>query len=75
MPKLTERATNRVLKALRRAGWNVRSATAGSHYVLVNRQLPGIVVVPRHPRVKKGTLSKIIKQAGLTPAEFEKLYR
>jgi len=43
--------------------------------VLEHLTLPGILVVPRHRVVKKGTLAKIIKQAGLTLAEFNKLYR
>jgi predicted RNA binding protein YcfA (HicA-like mRNA interferase family) len=36
---------------------------------------PGIVCVPRHREVVKGTLGKIIKQAGLTLELFEELYR
>jgi len=43
--------------------------------VLIHTELPGIVTIPRHRMVKKGTLGKIIKQAGLTLNRFEKLYR
>jgi len=75
LPKLTSRSTKRVLKALGKAGWTRRPINPGSrHYVLVNPDIPGILTVPRHNMVKKGTLGKIIKQAGLTLVKFEKLY-
>jgi len=32
-----------------------------------------VVVIPQHSVVKRGTLSSILRQAGLTPAEFLKL--
>ena len=76
MTKLTGRPTSRVLKALRRAGWAAKPGKSGSkHHVLVHRDLPGILTVPRHPETRKGTLGKIIKEAGLTQRQFEELYR
>ena len=76
MGKLTPRPTSRVLKALARAGWRRRHGNPGSrHYVLTHREIPGILTVPRHAEVAKGTLAKILKQAGLTLAEFERLYK
>ena len=76
MARLTPRPTKRVLKALARAGWNLRAVKPGTkHYVLQHSTLPGILTVPRHRMTKKGTLAKILKEAGLGRAEFEKLYR
>ena len=76
MTKLAPRSTKRVLKALARAGWHHRPGKPGKgHHILVHRTLPGIVSVPRHPETRKGTLAQIIKQAGLTLREFDKLYR
>ena len=75
MPRLTDRPTTRILKALRRAGWFQREPAGKKHYVLVNPKLPGIVTVPRHRMAKKGTLSSIIKQAGMTLDDFEQFYR
>lgn len=76
MGKLTPRPTVRILRALKRAGWSQRPSKPGaSHYVLVHPEIPGIVTVPRHRETRKGTLGHIIKQAGLTLAEFERLYR
>ncbi|MCE5277618.1 MAG: type II toxin-antitoxin system HicA family toxin [Planctomycetaceae bacterium] len=70
------RPTNRVLKALERAGWSLRATSpGGGHHILVHPNFPGIVAVPRHPMTRKKTLGKIIKQAGLTLPEFEKLFR
>ena len=75
MAKLTPRPTQRVLAALKRAGWRLRPGGGARHYVLVHRQLPGIVTVPRHRKTPKKTLGLIIKEAGLTLAAFEGLYR
>ncbi|MHC4716711.1 MAG: type II toxin-antitoxin system HicA family toxin [Planctomycetota bacterium] len=73
--KLTPRPTARVLRALKRAGWIPRSSGGSKHHVLVHPTLPGILTVPRHPKVRKGTLRQIIAASGLTPEEFEELYR
>jgi predicted RNA binding protein YcfA (HicA-like mRNA interferase family) len=32
-----------------------------------------VVVIPEHGTIKRGTLGSILRQAGLTPAEFLKL--
>ncbi len=32
-----------------------------------------VAVIPKHGVVKRGTLASILRQAGLTPAEFLKL--
>lgn len=75
MAKLTPRPTGRVLKALQRAGWELRPGGGKRHHVLVHVELAGILTVPRHREIKKGTLASIIREAGLTLGEFEKLYR
>jgi predicted RNA binding protein YcfA (HicA-like mRNA interferase family) len=46
--------------------------TKGSHAVY--RDQDGrVVIIPQHGVVKRGTLASILRQAGLTPAEFLKL--
>lgn len=47
----------------------------GSHVKFVARTDEGIrtTIVPRHREVAAGTLRSIIRQAGLTPADFERL--
>jgi predicted RNA binding protein YcfA (HicA-like mRNA interferase family) len=47
----------------------------GSHVKFTRRALHGlqIVIVPRHREVAPGTLRSILRQAGLTWDEFERL--
>jgi predicted RNA binding protein YcfA (HicA-like mRNA interferase family) len=61
----------KVIRALESVGFSyVR--TKGSHAVY--RDQDGrVVIIPQHGAVKRGTLASILRQAGLTPAEFLKL--
>ena len=64
-----------MIRVLERAGWQFRNAT-GFHRRYKHRTRPGTVIVPFHRRdMKRGTLLGIIKDAGLTTAEFIKLLR
>ncbi|MDE3195708.1 MAG: type II toxin-antitoxin system HicA family toxin [Acidobacteriota bacterium] len=55
-----------LLKLLSDDGWVLRT-TAGSHRQFVHPTKPGKVTVPGHPSIEMppGTLSSILKQAGL----------
>jgi predicted RNA binding protein YcfA (HicA-like mRNA interferase family) len=55
-----------VLKRLEQDGWVLKSVE-GSHRQLVHPIKPGKVTVPGHPSIEvpPGTLSSILKQAGL----------
>lgn len=70
-PALSDLPVRSVMRALGIAGFeHVR--TAGSHAVL--RHPDGrVAVVPQHGTVKRGTLASILRQAGLTRAEFSEL--
>lgn len=63
-----------VMRALERAGFFLHHVR-GSHHYLKHPAKPGVlVVVPFHAKdVKRGTLSSIIRQAGLTTEEFATL--
>lgn len=63
-----------VINALQRAGFVVLRQR-GSHIRLQKRTEQKMIkiVVPAHIPIKKSTLAKILKDAGLTPAEFKKL--
>ena len=70
---LSFRQVDRRLKA---AGF-VPAATHGSHVKYLARE-PGqtaIVIVPHHREIAVGTLRSILRQAGLTVAQFERLGR
>lgn len=70
-PSLSDLPVRKVTRALESAGFTyVR--TKGSHGVYRNRE-GRVTVIPQHGVVKRGTLASILRQAGLTPAEFLKL--
>src|SRR5579859_1106238 len=67
MPKLPSVSGERVVRALKRAGF-VELRQKGSHVSLEKRTPDRIfkTVVPMHGELAKGTLSDILKQSGLT---------
>ena len=70
-PLLSDLPVRKVTRALESAGFTyVR--TKGNHAVYRNRE-GRVAVIPQHGVVKRGTLASILRQAGLTPAEFLKL--
>ncbi|HUQ60100.1 type II toxin-antitoxin system HicA family toxin [Lentzea sp.] len=67
-PALSDVAVRKVTRVLESPGFE-HARTKGSHAVY--RHDDGrTVIVPMHGTVKRGTLASIIRQAGLTPAEF-----
>jgi predicted RNA binding protein YcfA (HicA-like mRNA interferase family) len=71
MPKLPSVSGERVVRALKRAGF-VELRQKGSHVSLEKRAGDQVfkTVVPMHSDLAKGTLSDILKQCGLTLADF-----
>jgi len=64
-----------MIRVLTRAGWR-RERREGSHVILIRGDGEGIVVVPNHAGdLRSGTLRSILRQAGLTAAEFDRLRR
>ncbi len=73
MPKLPVCSGIEAVKVLRKIGYEVDHQT-GSHIILRHRQPPHRrLTVPNHREIAKGTLRKIIKEAGLTVEEFIEL--
>ena len=68
MPKLPQPKPDKVAKVLEKLGFQfVRQK--GSHAIFVNGSL--VVTIPMHRKeLKKGTLSNIIKQSGVSAKEF-----
>jgi predicted RNA binding protein YcfA (HicA-like mRNA interferase family) len=59
------------IRKLRRAGFVFDRQAKGSHEIWYNPQTQRRVIIPNHPGdIPKGTLRKIIQQAGLTIDEF-----
>ncbi len=63
-----------VIKRLHKVGF-IAVRQKGSHVRLEKRMEEGMIklTVPLHDEMKKGTLNRIIKDAGLTLEEFESL--
>ncbi len=74
MPKQKPLSGLKVIKALSKAGFEV-VGRRGSH-VRLKKKTPqniNIVIVPIHPEIKKGTLKSILRQAGLTAEDLDRL--
>lgn len=63
-----------VIKKLHKFGF-IAVRQKGSHIRLEKRYMDKVIkiTVPLHPNLKKGTLKHILKDAGLTLEEFDKL--
>lgn len=74
MSRLPSVSGERLVRALKRAGF-VELRQKGSHVSLEKRTGDKVLrtVVPMHPTLAKGTLSDILKQAGLTVKELREL--
>ncbi|MBV8822697.1 MAG: type II toxin-antitoxin system HicA family toxin [Chloroflexi bacterium] len=74
-PKLPRITSSQVIRALRRVGWSPYSQH-GSHIYLKHPDYPGMrVTVVSHAGeiIKPKTLQSILRQAGLSIAEFKEL--
>jgi predicted RNA binding protein YcfA (HicA-like mRNA interferase family) len=60
------------VRAFGKAGWQ-HARTRGSHYVMVRPNQPGLLSIPMHNPVKRGTLRKLIREAGMTVDQFVSL--
>jgi predicted RNA binding protein YcfA (HicA-like mRNA interferase family) len=74
MPKLPRLSGAEIIKILQKMGF-YQARQRGSHVVMKKSTSEGAVgcVVPMHREVATGTLHSILKQAHLTPEEFEAL--
>jgi predicted RNA binding protein YcfA (HicA-like mRNA interferase family) len=70
-PALSDLPLRDVARALKAVGFE-RVRVKGSHAVYRDADRR-VVIVPEHKTVKRGTLASILRQAGLTTAEFLKL--
>jgi len=71
LPKLPAVSAREAIAALRRAGFGV-DRQEGSHVILVHEERRTVAVVPMHGGrdIPTGALRKILRQAGLSVAEF-----
>lgn len=69
-PHLPVVSGDQTVRALKTAGFGV-AGIRGSHCKL--RKDDRTVIVPLHKQLKRGTLSSILKQAGISADEFREL--
>jgi predicted RNA binding protein YcfA (HicA-like mRNA interferase family) len=73
MSRLPVCSASEAIRAFGRIGYGVDHQT-GSHIIL--RHATGRrLTVPNHRELAKGTLRSLIREAGITPAEFAELMR
>ena len=73
MPKLPIISGLKLIKLFEKLGYE-RDHQTGSHVILRFKESPyRRLTIPNHKELAKGTLRAIIKQAGLTREEFERL--
>jgi predicted RNA binding protein YcfA (HicA-like mRNA interferase family) len=63
-----------LIKILERHGWYVKRVR-GSHHILRHPTIPDALPVPVHGSrpIKRGTLGNILRTAGISREEFQKL--
>jgi predicted RNA binding protein YcfA (HicA-like mRNA interferase family) len=63
-----------LIKTLERKGWYVKRVR-GSHHIPRHPTIPDAIPVPVHGNrpIKRGTLGNILRTAGISRGEFERL--
>jgi predicted RNA binding protein YcfA (HicA-like mRNA interferase family) len=72
MPRLPAVNWQDAVRAFEGAGWQ-HDRTRGSHYILTRSGQPGLLSVPMHDPIKRGTLRRLIREAGMTVDQFVNL--
>ncbi|MCO5315809.1 MAG: type II toxin-antitoxin system HicA family toxin [Solirubrobacterales bacterium] len=73
-PRLPPVTGKQAIAALEKDGWYVKRVR-GSHHVMRHPDIPDAIPVPVHGNreIKRGTLSSILRVAGLSRDEFVRL--
>jgi len=67
--KLPDLSPQRVIRVLGRFGWAVRRE-GKRHTLLEHTEKRNLVTIPRHRRLKRGTLKAILREAEISIPEF-----
>jgi predicted RNA binding protein YcfA (HicA-like mRNA interferase family) len=75
MPKLPVLSPKKLIKILEKLGFQL-DHTTGSHFIFYNPKTKKRAVVPYHFKdLPKGTLMSILREAGITREEIEKILK
>jgi predicted RNA binding protein YcfA (HicA-like mRNA interferase family) len=69
MATLPSVSGERVVRAFQRAGWS-KDRQHGSHVILIKPGNMASLSVPQHRELAPGTLRSLIRDSGMTVAEF-----
>lgn len=69
MTKLPQISHERVVRALKRAGFDI--LREGKHISMTDNK--HLVIIPRHHAIKPGTLKQILDAADISPEQFKDL--
>ena len=73
MPRVPLISTRQAIKAFEKAGYELNHQT-GSHMILRRREPPHLhLSIPNRRELARGTLRKLIRDAGLTVEQFQDL--
>jgi predicted RNA binding protein YcfA (HicA-like mRNA interferase family) len=72
MSKLPVVSGRELVRALQKLGFQF-DRQKGSHMILFRESPPTTLSVPDHRELDRGTLRAILRQAGVTPDEFQRL--
>ncbi len=74
MSQLPAVSGKQLIKILEREGWHVKRVR-GSHHILRHPTIPDALPVPVHGSrpIKRGTLGNILRTAGISREELQKL--
>jgi predicted RNA binding protein YcfA (HicA-like mRNA interferase family) len=72
-PRLPALTARQVIERLRKAGFVFDRQAKGSHEIWYNPTTKRRTVIPNHPgtTIPRATLRVILKQAGISPEDFE----
>jgi len=63
------------VKAFKSLGWRERKRKSGSHIILTNPGISGVILsIPDHKEVSLGTLSQLVRAAGLDDEEYRNAF-
>jgi predicted RNA binding protein YcfA (HicA-like mRNA interferase family) len=71
MTRLGSYSGDRVVQVFKRAGWRV-ARLKGSHVIMIKKGIDATLSIPVHKGkdVKKGTLRRLIRDAGMSVEDF-----
>lgn len=74
-PAATGRSSRQLIRVLEKEGWRL-ARTTGSHHLFRHADNPHVLSVPVHARdMKRGLLSDLIDDAGISRDDFLKLLK